>query len=168
MGTHHHGPRPSVQPHKNFEVLSFDFGSHNRYNEVMSKRDDMFSKGRAHGKAHGATGDMASLIDQKREFEKFQAEVLPALRKDLASGMTDEQLREKYMAYVQAAQLTTALTDPRAGAERKDIIDRQRGKATERKEVTHKLSALSDEELQALVMTEMEEIEDGSKDPTKD
>lgn len=106
----------------------------------------------------------ASLVDQLMEFENFKETILPAIQKDLASGMTSEQLREKYSALVQASLITTALVD-RDGSKRiaagKDILDRNEGKAKERIETTHRLEKLPAEQLDSLLLSELKDLSHG-------
>ncbi len=91
------------------------------------------------------------------EFDDFQSTILPALRKDVKSGMTPKQLQEKYAALAAARMINIALTDENitaASAASKDILDRVSGKATEKKEVTHKFKDLTDSELDAILESE--------------
>lgn len=103
----------------------------------------------------------ASLVDQLMEFENFKETILPAIQKDLSSGLTAQQLREKYLAMVQASVITTALVD-RDGAKRisagKDVLDRAEGKAKDRIETTHRLEKLPDEQLDSLLLSELKEV----------
>lgn len=104
---------------------------------------------------------MTSLVEALVEFEDFKEKLLPAIQKDLLAGMSSKELREKYSAIVQARQITTAIAsrdEGRASAAAKDIIDRTEGKATERREVTHKYADLKDEELDAILASEEEEL----------
>lgn len=103
---------------------------------------------------------VASLIDQLTEFEDFQRTILPALRKDIKAGMSPEDMRKKYASLVQARTITTAVTsdDGRAMAAAKDILDRTEGRATERKEITHRYAEMKDEELDAILQSEEEEL----------
>lgn len=96
-------------------------------------------------------------------FDDFRSTILPALRKDLKSGMTPKQLREKYSALVQARLITDAMTttDPKEAAQiGKDLIDRVEGKATEKKEVTHRFKDMSDKELDAILESEEADLKD--------
>jgi len=105
--------------------------------------------------------DYATLLSDLNEFIEFRTKILPAIRKDLATGMSAPELRKKYAALVQARIITEALTTPDAGkatALAKDVIDRVEGKATEKKEVTVKYADVSDEELDALLMSEEAEL----------
>lgn len=103
---------------------------------------------------------MSRLLDELVEFEEFRTTILDTIRQDLKSGMTAAQLREKYSALVQARVLTEALTDESARAltAAKDVLDRAHGKATEKKEITHTLKDMSEEELDALIRSEEEEL----------
>lgn len=108
--------------------------------------------------------DMANMLDALADFEEFRETVLPAIQKDLKAGYTAKQLREKYSAMLQARQITDALMAPIGdGADiAQKILDRELGKATEHKEVKHKFSDLSDEQLDAILMSELDEAQDES------
>ena len=110
---------------------------------------------------HPAQTAAAGLLDALQKFEDFSTKILPALQKDLLSGMGAKELREKYAAIIQARQITTAILsqdEGRASVAAKDVLDRTEGKATERKEVTHKFADLPDEELDAIIRSEEEEL----------
>jgi hypothetical protein len=100
------------------------------------------------------------------EFEEFRETMLKAIRKDIRTGMKAKALREKYAAILQGKLITDALTseDVKTTAViAKDVIDRVEGKATEKKEVTHKFKDLKDEELDAILKSEIEDLEDMSE-----
>lgn len=106
---------------------------------------------------------MAKMIDDLAEFEEFRETTLKAIRMDIKKGMSAKDLRAKYAAIVQGRLLTDALTTEdvsKAAFIGKDIIDRVEGKATEKKEVTHKFAEMKDEELDAILKSEIEELED--------
>lgn len=101
------------------------------------------------------------LLEDLSEFEEFRTKIMPAIRRDLLAGMTAAELRSKYAALVQARLITDAITTPDAGKAAtagKDVLDRAYGKATEKKEVTHKFEDLSDQELDAILMSEEDEL----------
>lgn len=107
--------------------------------------------------------DLAAVADKLEEFEEFQRKLLPILRKDISSGMTVKELQEKYASIVQARIITTALLERdtgRALTAAKDILDRAHGKATEKKEIKHQFSELADEELDAILVSELDDIPD--------
>lgn len=131
-------------------------------NRALPKNRKKSTTGRVYdGRAEAER--MERLLKDLTEFESFREQILPAIRKDLLSGYTAAQLREKYAAMIQARIITEALTNPDAGKANlagKDIIDRVEGKATEKREVKHTFENLSDEELEAILKSEEEELED--------
>jgi hypothetical protein len=95
-------------------------------------------------------------IDEKRWME-YQAKVLTSIREDLLKGLKADEIFKKYEAHA-AAALVSSLINPRdtvAAAEK--ILDRTQGKATQRTENVHKLEKLSDEELNALLKSQIQE-----------
>jgi hypothetical protein len=111
--------------------------------------------------SHGAEMKHSALHKQLVAFEDFQTNILPALQRDVTAGLTAKQMREKYTAVVQARLITDVLMtqDPKEAATiGKDLIDRVEGKATEKKEVTHRFSEMSDKELDAVLKSEEEDL----------
>jgi hypothetical protein len=97
------------------------------------------------------------------EFEKFKETTLKAIRKDIYSGMDAKEMRKKYASILQGRLISNALTEEdnaKAATMIKDLLDRNEGKATEKKEVSHKFSDLSDEELDAVIISEEEDLKD--------
>lgn len=118
----------------------------------MAKRKDTF-KSNAEDRA-------IDMVDALAEFEEFRDNMLPVLKKDLAAGMTAEQLIQKYHAYAAARNITMALTSENEGvslAAIKDLMDRAGGKAKEKKEITHRLGELPEEEIDAILETKLKE-----------
>ena len=100
---------------------------------------------------------MALTLDALAEFEQFREEILPALRKDLGSGLTAQEIYNKYQAHAAARGITIAMTSTRESSALvaiKDVLDRTDGKPVERKVVIGKFDGLSDQELRALAYTE--------------
>ncbi|MCK5020956.1 MAG: hypothetical protein KAS32_28335 [Candidatus Peribacteraceae bacterium] len=100
------------------------------------------------------------LHDQLAAFESFKNEILPALRADLKTGLDAAAIYDKYQAYAAARGVTIAMTSADEGKSLqaiKDILDRAQGKAVERRETKHQFEELSDEELDAMVLTELED-----------
>lgn len=105
---------------------------------------------------------MAWLLDCARDFEDFR-ELLPALKKDLKAGLTAAELRQKYLPFAQARQINAILTSDdalKAAEQANKLIDREEGRAVERKQVTHQFENLSDDELDAVLRSELSDIED--------
>lgn len=98
------------------------------------------------------------------QFEEFQAEILPALRNDMSSGMTAEELYKKYQALAAARGISIALGEANSATALsavREILDRTQGKATENKQVEHKFSKMKDEEIDAVLITQLDELESG-------
>lgn len=108
--------------------------------------------------------DMAEMLDALTEFEDFRATVLPAIQKDLKAGLSAPQLRDKYLALIQARQITDILTAPpgEAADPAQKVIDRVEGRATEKKEVKHRFADLPDEQLDAILLSELGEDDERS------
>jgi len=100
-------------------------------------------------------------LDQLAEFEELFGGMVQQLKNDIKSGMKPEQLRDKYASLVTARTINIALVDPDSGkalAAAKDVIDRHAGKPKESLETTHRLEKLPDQELEALVLSELKSI----------
>lgn len=107
---------------------------------------------------HGDTARMVRTIDKLAEFDSFCVEVAPALRRDLSNGLDAKGILKKYKS-VAAARLVTLTSNTDypavALAASKDILDRADGRATEKKEITHRMQSLSEQELDAILLTEI-------------
>ena len=128
------------------------------------KRRGNFSAGR--NKPNTVLDKACRDIDKLAEFDQFCEEVLPALRRDLQSGMSAKSLREKYMAKCTAREISIAIGDPDSGKALtaiKNIVDRVEGKAVETKAITHKYEQMSDSQLDALLLTKLEDSKDAEK-----
>lgn len=103
---------------------------------------------------------MARRLDKAAQFEEFNREILPELRKMLKAGKTAPEIYEFAQSFAAARAVTVALTDvdsSRAMTAVKEILDRSQGRAKERTEVEHKFSKLRDEELDALLESRLRE-----------
>lgn len=106
---------------------------------------------------------MARNIDTMAEFEAFKENILPALRQDIKSGKSAEQIYAKYAAIAAARGVSIAMTEVDSGkalSALRDILDRTQGKAVERIAVKHRFENLKEEELDALLISRAREIED--------
>ena len=113
---------------------------------------------------------MAKKLAELEMFEKFKDEILPALRRDIDKKMTPEEMLSKYAALAAARGISIALSEKdssKALGAVKDILDRVQGKATERREVKHKYDDLPDEELDAILMSELQDLESLAGETTK-
>jgi hypothetical protein len=109
---------------------------------------------------------MVELVDKVRAFEKFQTEILPALQKDMDAGLSAEDIYRKYESFLAARAVTIAMTEVDTGkalSAIKEALDRSKGKATEKVDVTHKYDKLKDEELDALLTSRLKEANSEDK-----
>lgn len=93
-------------------------------------------------------------LEKAQQFEEFEKEILPELRKMLKAGKSAPEIYEFAQSFAAARAVTVALTDTdssRAMTAVKEILDRSQGRAKERTEVEHKFSKLQDNELDALL-----------------
>lgn len=105
-------------------------------------------------------------LSELEEFERFKEEILPKLRDAIAKGVKAQDIYKQYSSHAAARTVTIALTEADAGKAlnaAKDILDRAQGKAVERKEFKHKLQDLTDQQLDALLLSEQDD-DDESKD----
>lgn len=106
---------------------------------------------------------MIKNIDELAAFEQFKSEILPYLRDALQKGASAEEIYKKAEALAAARAVTIAATETDASkalSAIKDILDRSGGKPTDKREITHKYKDLSDEELDAMLLSEAEEADD--------
>lgn len=100
---------------------------------------------------------MIKSLDKLAEYEEFVAEVLPALRADLASGMSAEAIAEKYEALAEARRISMIATSDNESAVMnaiKDLRDRVSGKPKEVQEIEHRLGKLPEEQLDSILESE--------------
>lgn len=104
----------------------------------------------------------ANLIEELKAFEEYKLEILPMLRSDIKNGTPPEEMRKKYQSYIEARKISIALTDQDSAialSAARELTDRTEGKAVERKQVTHKYANLKDEELDAILTSEISGLE---------
>lgn len=97
------------------------------------------------------------------DFEAFRNELLPMLRRDVLDDLPPDKMREKYKSYAQAREIMEALTnpDPKVALQAiQNMQNRVEGKPTEKVEHTHKFDNLTDEELDAILQSEEQELQD--------
>lgn len=93
-------------------------------------------------------------------FEEFQATVAPRMRRLLLDGATAEELLEQAAPLAAARIATIAMTETdssKALAAAKDIIDRSKGKAVERKQLEHKFERMDESAIDALLLSKLKE-----------
>lgn len=107
----------------------------------------------------------ARTLDDLALHDELMGGMLGSLKADVTRGMTAEQLLKKYSSLAAARTVQTALTHEDAGlalAASKDIIDRAQGKAKETKEVRHALANSTDEEVDALLLSKLNELDEAA------
>ena len=111
-----------------------------------------------HNRKNPRVDDIAADLE---EFERFRAEILQQLRADLDAGLSAHEIYNKYANLAAARGITIALSDTDSGkalAAVKEILDRSQGKPTEKKEVKHQFEELPDEELDAVLQSELQDL----------
>ena len=101
---------------------------------------------------------MARALDQKEELLALKEALLPELRKDLANGLTAEQIYGKYqhLAAARVVQIVaTEVDSAKALAGAREILDRAIGKPKERQEIEHRLGKLPETDLDALLLSRL-------------
>lgn len=110
------------------------------------------------------------LHEDLKEFEEFRQDILPMLRKDVKAGMEAEEMMSKYVSYITARGINLALTSEETShaiTMIKDILDRVQGRAVQREEITNKYDSLSDEELDAMLVSKFQADEARDLAPAK-
>lgn len=98
-------------------------------------------------------------LDDLSDFEQYRAEVLPRLRQMIKQGKSFEEMAKWAEAYLGARAITLALTSENEAVSNsaiKELLDRAKGKATDKREITTRFEKMSDEELEALLKEEEE------------
>lgn len=117
---------------------------------------------------------LINMIDKLAEFEEYCSLIGEPLRKLVESGASQKEIREAFLPLIQARQVAIALTSEDVGkahAAAQAILDRAEGKAKEQHVHTHKLDQLPEEELDAVILSELDSMKqrvgpadsDGSK-----
>lgn len=104
---------------------------------------------------------MARNLDTLSEMEDFHNTVLPKLRRMLEKGEDAAKMYESFQSLIAARVITKALTTTDGKemlAAAKEILDRGVGKPTENVNVTSRYEALTDEELDALLKSQKQEL----------
>ena len=102
-------------------------------------------------------------IDDLLEFDRFREEILPELRQMVLEGKSASEILKKFEAHAAARLITNALTSldaQKATTASKEILDRTQGKAVERKKIQHELADLEDKQLDAILRTALEDIDE--------
>lgn len=106
---------------------------------------------------------MANAIDQLAKYDDWKTTILPKLQEMLKTSAKPEDIFEWAQSYAAAEMVSLALTEPDPAKRLmalKDILDRSLGKATERHEHKHRYENLKEEELDSVLISQLEDLED--------
>lgn len=106
--------------------------------------------------------DRARSLDELAVQDELFSGVLEAVRTDIRKGLKTEDLLAKYAQLAAARVVTIAATDADSGkalSAAKDILDRVHGKAKETRDVTHRLDKVKEEQIDALLLSELDVLE---------
>ncbi len=110
-------------------------------------------------------------LDELSEFREYRSNILKKFQKMLKDGKSSEEIL-KLAQKIAAARLgTIAATEVDAGralSAIKDLLDRTQGKAVETKKIEHKFEKLSDDDLDAVVASQLDRlsVEEEEEDST--
>lgn len=116
-----------------------------------------------HPRPNSVEENMADALDDLAAYQQFKDELLPELRQALARGETAEDLYKRYEALAAARLISIAAKEVdsgKAAQAAKDILDRRQGKAKERTQHEHKFSKVPDEQLDAILLSQLDELDD--------
>jgi hypothetical protein len=106
---------------------------------------------------------LARSLDDLAAYDALFRGMLGTLRKDIQSGLDAESIMRKYSSLAAARMVSTALTESdskTAIAASKDIMDRVLGRAVERHDNTHRFANVDEKELDAILVSQIEELKD--------
>ncbi len=106
---------------------------------------------------------MVETLDAFDDFQEYRASMIPELRKALEAGAVPKHILGLAKSYAAArlAHIVATETDPaRALTAIKELLDRTEGKSIERKDVRHRLDQVDEREVDALLLSSLNELED--------
>jgi GH24 family phage-related lysozyme (muramidase) len=98
-------------------------------------------------------------LDRLAQYEEFKNAISPKLQERVLKGASVEEMFSEFAAAVGAAMLTRALRDGDFKA-MQDVLNRAKGTPVQAKKVEHTYSEMSEEQLDALVESKIQELED--------
>ncbi len=111
--------------------------------------------------------DRARSLDELAVQDELWSGVLQTVRDDVRKGLSATEILAKHAQLAAARIVTIAATDADSGkamTAAKDIMDRTFGKAKETKDVTHRLDKVKEEQLDALLLSELDVLEVEGRD----
>lgn len=109
--------------------------------------------------------NMVERLDELAMFEEYRATMLPKLRAQIERGASTKEIlgTAQAAAVARLASMAVLEQDSKVAlAAIKELLERTDGKVTENKKIVHAMEKLKDEELDAVLLTALEESEDGN------
>jgi hypothetical protein len=109
----------------------------------------------------------AAIMDDLADFEEARRELLPKLRQAIKEGKSPEEIMAMGKALASARLATIAATEldnKVALAAVNSLLDRVIGKAKETKSIEHSMARAKDEDLDAVLLTALNEASSGEED----
>jgi len=124
----------------------------------------MARRGKAGRRSSNSTEHkVAELIDDLNSFDEFRNGILKELRTALKSKNSSEEILQRAQAFAAARLASIAATEEdsaKALSAIKDLLDRTQGKPAQKQEIEHKFQNLSDDQLDAIVVNHLNEIDE--------
>lgn len=106
---------------------------------------------------------MARIMTKLEGYEEWQKDVPALLKKAILEGKDASQLYEQFSSVAAVRVIQILMTEGDSGkalAAAKELLDRQYGRATEKKIVRHQFDDMPDDDLDAILISELEELTD--------
>lgn len=107
--------------------------------------------------------DFNGQLDELMNFYEFWQTAPETVRAQVRAGQSADEILRAHSALAAARIVAIAATAENvttALSASKDVIDRAQGRATEKKEITHKYENMTDEELNSLLLSHGEDLKD--------
>lgn len=104
---------------------------------------------------------MVRVLEELGQFEAWQEDVPAILKEAIVAGKDAPQLYEKFANVAAVRVIQILMTEGDSGkalSAAKELLDRHYGKATERKLIKHDLQDIPDDQLDAILLSELEEV----------
>lgn len=106
---------------------------------------------------------MIEAMDDLAEFDQFKAEILPKIRKQLSANAPTKDILNtaRAVAVGRLAMIAALENDSKTALTAiKELLERTDGKVLEKKEITHAMANLKDDDLDALLITAVSDSDD--------
>ncbi len=108
-----------------------------------------------------AEDKLLNAIDERAAWEEFKDQFAPQVRKMLARGATAEEIYSEFSSHAAARSVTIAMSEVDAGKAMnaiKEILDRSKGKAMERKSIEHSLANAPEEQVDSALLSKLKKL----------